>query len=85
MALAFIPRLVYMGFSLSQPYLVNKTITYISFHKTLPDYYGYGLIGAYGLCYLGIAVGIPNISLKGLGMLTVLSSATVGGCTLHSG
>ncbi|KAK3316810.1 P-loop containing nucleoside triphosphate hydrolase protein [Apodospora peruviana] len=56
MAFAFIPRLAYVGFSLAQPYLVNKTILYIAFHKTLPNSYGYGLIGAYGLCYIGIAL-----------------------------
>ncbi|KAH8881696.1 P-loop containing nucleoside triphosphate hydrolase protein [Thozetella sp. PMI_491] len=54
--MACIPRLCYMGFSLAQPYLVNKTILYISFHKTLPDSYGYGLIGGYALCYIGIAL-----------------------------
>ncbi|KAK3682042.1 P-loop containing nucleoside triphosphate hydrolase protein [Podospora appendiculata] len=45
-----------MGFNLAQPYLVHSTITYITFHKTLPVEYGYGLVGAYGLCYIGIAL-----------------------------
>ena len=48
-----------MGFSLAQPYLVNNTILYITFHETLPVSRGYGLIGGYALCYTGIAVRFP--------------------------
>ncbi len=57
LTLAIIPRLGLVGFSLAQPYLINSMINYISFHDRLPDYYGYGLIGAYALCYIGLAVG----------------------------
>jgi len=53
---AFFPRLALMGLSLAQPYLVNAAILYITFHETRPLNYGYGLIGAYALTYLGIAV-----------------------------
>ena len=56
LAAAFFPRLGLMGLSLAQPYLVNAAILYITFHETRPLNYGYGLIGAYALCYLGIAV-----------------------------
>jgi hypothetical protein len=58
LSLAFMPRLAYIGFSLAQPYLVNATIRYIGLHSTLPLRYGYGLIGAYALCYVGIAVSV---------------------------
>lgn len=62
--MAFIPRLAYTGFTLSQPFLVHSTLTYIassrppssgSSSSSQPKEYGYGLCGAYALCYLGIA------------------------------
>ncbi len=56
LSMAFFPRVGLMGLSLAQPYLVNASILYISFHQTKPDSYGYGLIGGYALCYLGTAV-----------------------------
>ncbi|KAK3935755.1 P-loop containing nucleoside triphosphate hydrolase protein [Diplogelasinospora grovesii] len=56
LTLAIIPRLAFVGFSLAQPYLINNTLLYITFHQRLPDYYGYGLIGAWALCYIGIAL-----------------------------
>ena len=58
--IAVIPRLSYSGFSLVQPYLVNSMILYITYHKQLPENYGYGLLGAYALCYTALAVGIPT-------------------------
>jgi ATP-binding cassette, subfamily C (CFTR/MRP), member 1 len=60
LAMAFFPRLCLMGLSLAQPYLVKASILYITFHAIRPDNYGYGLIGAYALTYLGIAVGSPS-------------------------
>lgn len=60
LSLALVPRLAYVGFSLSQPYLINSAISYITHHKTLPKNYGYGLIGAYALCYTGLAASTPN-------------------------
>lgn len=53
--MAFIPRVGLMGLSLAQPYLVNAAINYID-NTSLPKSYGYGLIGAYAVTYLGIAV-----------------------------
>jgi ATP-binding cassette, subfamily C (CFTR/MRP), member 1 len=55
LATAFVPRVGLMGLSLAQPYLVNAAINYID-NAELPKSYGYGLIGAYGITYLGIAV-----------------------------
>lgn len=53
--MAFFPRVGLMGLSLAQPYLVSAAINYID-NQNLPKSYGYGLIGGYALCYLGIAV-----------------------------
>ncbi|KAK0644149.1 ABC transporter [Cercophora newfieldiana] len=56
LTLAFLPRMAYTGFTLSQPFLVRSTLTYISSRPAMPRDYGYGLIGAFALCYIGIAV-----------------------------
>jgi ATP-binding cassette, subfamily C (CFTR/MRP), member 1 len=61
LSFAFVPRLAYVGFSLAQPYLINVTLAYITNHSRLPENYGYGLIGAYALCYVGLAVGFPVV------------------------
>ncbi|KAK0715388.1 P-loop containing nucleoside triphosphate hydrolase protein [Lasiosphaeris hirsuta] len=53
---AFIPRTFRMGFDLAQPFLISSTLHYISDHENAPAFYGHGLIGAYGLCYVGIAI-----------------------------
>lgn len=45
---------------IAQPYLVKTTLAYIMSHDTLPVSYGYGLIAAYGLNYIGIAVRLPG-------------------------
>ena len=58
LSVAFVPRVGLMGLSLAQPYLVNAAINYID-DPNLAKSYGYGLIGAYALTYIGIAVGPP--------------------------
>jgi ATP-binding cassette subfamily C (CFTR/MRP) protein 1 len=60
LSLALVPRLAFVGFSLAQPYLIKTTIAYITNHSRLPGNYGYGLVGAYALCYMGLAVSMPD-------------------------
>ncbi|CAK7197974.1 hypothetical protein SEUCBS139899_000628 [Sporothrix eucalyptigena] len=55
LVMAFFPRIGLMGLSLAQPYLVSAAINYID-NPSLSVSYGYGLIGGYALCYLGIAL-----------------------------
>lgn len=57
--LAWLPRSAHIGFVLAQPFLVNTTLSYIQNHTIYPVSYGYGLIGAYGIVYIGIAVCTP--------------------------
>lgn len=57
--LAWVPRGIHIGFLLAQPFLVNTALRYIQNHAEYPVSYGYGLIGAYGLVYIGIAVCTP--------------------------
>lgn len=59
--LAWLPRSAHIGFVLAQPFLVNTTLSYIQNHTTYPVSYGYGLIGAYGIVYIGIAVCISLV------------------------
>lgn len=61
LATAFVPRIGLMGLSLAQPYLVSAAINYID-NANLPKSYGYGLIGAYAITYLGIAVRVVHFS-----------------------
>lgn len=51
-----LPRLCMTAFTFAQPFLVNTTIKYVS-EKNANVYHGKGLIGAWALVYLGIAVG----------------------------
>ncbi|KAL1890953.1 hypothetical protein Sste5346_007950 [Sporothrix stenoceras] len=55
LAMAFVPRVGLMGLSLAQPYLVSAAINYID-NAALAKSYGYGLIGAYAIVYLGVAL-----------------------------
>lgn len=54
--MALIPRLGFVAFSLAQPYLIKSMLNYITNHSQLPEYYGYGLIGAYAIVYTGMGV-----------------------------
>ncbi|KAF4774111.1 ABC transporter [Colletotrichum scovillei] len=50
-----LPRLCLTVFTFAQPFLINTTVAYVA--RTSPDAnYGRGLIGAWALVYLGIAV-----------------------------
>jgi ATP-binding cassette, subfamily C (CFTR/MRP), member 1 len=43
---------------MAKPFLVQTTLNYIMNHRNLPVSYGYGLIGAWGIIYIGIAVSL---------------------------
>lgn len=52
-----IPRVILIGFTLCQPLLVNRFLDYLQDSAKDQDAnVGYGLIGAYGLVYFGMAV-----------------------------
>jgi ATP-binding cassette, subfamily C (CFTR/MRP), member 1 len=62
------PRLCLVGFNYAQPFLISSAIAFVS--QPIKDQNkndGYGLIGATGLIYLGIAVhAIPLTVLQSL-------------------
>jgi hypothetical protein len=52
-----LPRFAYTGFCFAQPFLVERVLDFM----TEPEHvnsnnYAYGLIGAYAIVYIGIAV-----------------------------
>lgn len=53
---AVLPRLCLTALTFAQPFLINTTVNYMS-QKGAQGAYGKGLIGAWALVYLGLAVG----------------------------
>lgn len=51
------PRLALIGFSYSQPFLINRIITFVDQPPSVTSINnGYGLMGATGVIYVGLAV-----------------------------
>lgn len=63
--LAAVPaRLAHSAFTLAQPFLVQRVLDYTAAPPTESDKNtGYGLIAAYALVYIGIAVCHPTLKL----------------------
>lgn len=55
LAIIQFPRLALVGFAIAQPYLILSSLNFVQ-DPTAPMQFGYGLIGAYALTYIGIAV-----------------------------
>lgn len=55
LSLPMIPQLFLVACNIFQALLVNAAIDFAE-NENEPDVFGYGLIGAFGLTYLGIAV-----------------------------
>ena len=53
-AVAAIPRVLLIGAKFAQPFLLNRTTTYVA--NDDPDSVGWGLVGAYGLVYISLAI-----------------------------
>lgn len=60
LSLPMIPRLFLVGFSLAQPFLIEEAVTFVESSEDAEISVGYGLIGAYGLTYIGIAVSLSS-------------------------
>lgn len=57
--LAVVPRLCLTVFNFTQPFLVEVTVKFISQPDSNPSYSN-GLIGAWALVFLGLAVSFPH-------------------------
>lgn len=54
---AFVPRLLWTAFKFAQPFLINTTIKWVEAEQSKTSKKtGYGLIAAYGLVYVGLAL-----------------------------
>lgn len=54
--LSAMPRLILIGFRYAQPFLLNRTITYVSDRNDQPSNVGWALVGAYAIVYVGLAI-----------------------------
>lgn len=55
--LPVIPRLIQLAFTVGQPFLLRRLLRFLTERDNGQDVrIGYGLIGAYGLIYFGMAV-----------------------------
>ena len=50
------PRLILVGFKYAQPFLLTRTISYVSNRNDQPSNVGWALIGAYATIYVGMAL-----------------------------
>ena len=55
--LSAIPRIILTGFKYAQPFLLNRTVAYVQEQMNKKTYdIGWGLVGAYAIVYIGMAV-----------------------------
>lgn len=55
------PRLALIGFSIAQPFLVGKTVTFLEQTDSSVNI-GYGLIGATAIVFIGVAVSLISLT-----------------------
>jgi ATP-binding cassette subfamily C (CFTR/MRP) protein 1 len=51
-----VPRLLLIGLQFCQPSLIQRTINYVSNRNDQPGNVGWGLVGAYAIVYIGLAL-----------------------------
>ncbi|KAJ6082006.1 hypothetical protein N7499_006880 [Penicillium canescens] len=73
-----LPRLAYTGFCFAQPFLVERVLDFM----TEPEHvnstnYAYGLIGAYAIVYIGIAVSYAAYEHKTFRVITMVRGSLV--------
>jgi ATP-binding cassette, subfamily C (CFTR/MRP), member 1 len=51
-----IPRLLLIGLKYAQPFLLSRTISYVGDRDNQPANVGWGLVGAYAIIYIGLAI-----------------------------
>lgn len=57
-----LPRLCYTGFTFAQPFLISRALDYAGQREAANSHnIAYGLIGAYAIVYIGIAVSSKEI------------------------
>lgn len=75
------PRLCVLGLQLAQPFLIQESVSYVEAARGPESRnIGYGLIGAYGLVYIGIAVCCSSIVL--VSTVNKVSRSAQGGTSI---
>ncbi|TVY88460.1 ABC transporter [Lachnellula willkommii] len=78
LAYVVFPRLCLIGFNYTQPFLISSAIAYVSLPiEEQNKNVGYGLIGATGLIYLGIALSTANYTHQMYRAVTTFRGSTV--------
>ncbi|ORY71658.1 multidrug resistance-related protein [Pseudomassariella vexata] len=67
-----VPKFCYVGLSLTQPYLIQDVIAFVQTAETESENTGYGLIGAFGFVYLGLAIMTGWFSHLSFRMMTMI-------------
>ncbi|OAA72237.1 ABC transporter, transmembrane region, type 1 [Cordyceps fumosorosea ARSEF 2679] len=71
-------RLAYLAFTLAQPFLVQRVLDYVAAPPTESDKNtGYGLIAAYALVYIGIAISYAVYELKVYRAITLFRGSLI--------
>ncbi|TVY15492.1 ABC transporter FUM19 [Lachnellula arida] len=75
-AATMVPRLALIAFSIAQPFLIEDAINFVE-GGTKPNRHGYGLIGAFGITYLGIAISTAWYQYLTSRALTIIRAALI--------
>jgi len=77
-ASAFLPRLCMTGFTFAQPFLLTRVVSFVSeANDPLSQNYGYGLIVATMLIYLGLAITTAKSQHKTFRLITMIRGSIV--------
>ncbi|KJZ74702.1 hypothetical protein HIM_05819 [Hirsutella minnesotensis 3608] len=71
-----IPRLMYTGFSFSQPYLIEKVLDYTAEEEKSKNV-AYGLVGGYALTYIGMSLTFAIYQHKTYRLLTLYRGSLI--------
>jgi ATP-binding cassette, subfamily C (CFTR/MRP), member 1 len=76
-AYCIFPRICLMGFRYAQPFLLSRTVAFAS-SPNEPDSIGWGLTGAFGLVFLGLAIATGSYYHMSYRFVTTIRGTLVG-------
>ncbi|KAH8646856.1 putative ABC transporter [Xylariales sp. PMI_506] len=71
------PRLCLIGLSLAQPFIIGQTVTFLEGESTASTNIGYGLLGAFVLVFIGIAISTALYQHLGYRVVTMLRGGLI--------
>ncbi|KAJ5727035.1 ABC transporter integral membrane type 1 [Penicillium malachiteum] len=76
--LGILPRALQIGFTFAQPFLVDSTISWVEEEDSPTTMsQGYGLIGAFGITYIGIAVSTAYAQHQAFRVVTMMRASLI--------